>query len=277
MRGFALPGVALLVLVALASPLRAEEDILAATERRQEELFTRAGPAVVFLSAGSGFGSGFFVAPGLILTAGHVPGDEREVEVVTSTGQRLRGRVVEKLKDIDLALVRVSLTKHATLAIEPRPELRVGSWVASIGHGRGGLWSFNTGMVSNIYPDGDDRPIFQTQIPLNPGNSGGPVLDRHGRVVGIVTSGIEGSNSINFAIRGEVALRQLSLLSTDCACFVVSAPAGVTVFVDGKLAGVGPRVTVQAEPREYEVMGAVGGVLKKVRLRFPEEHAVTLK
>ena len=71
--------------------------------------------------------------------------------------------------------------------------------------------------------------VFQTQIPLNPGNSGGPIIDRTGRVVGIVTAGIKEANSINFGIDIGVALRSLSRLSALCDCLTISAPDGVPV------------------------------------------------
>jgi S1-C subfamily serine protease len=242
-------------------------------------MYERIGPSVVFISSEGGFGSGFFVdGDGLVLTSRHVVGRAAQVKVVLSDGRTLPGRVVELAADtIDLALVQVEAKKTPALMLQSKHELRVGSWVASVGHGRGGIWSFNVGMVSNIYPAGSDRPVFQTQIPLNPGSSGGPVVDRQGRVVGIVTAGIENSNNINFAIRSEMALRSLSRLSASCACLTVTAPAGVPVFVDGKMAGTGPRVVVPAEPRSYEVFAVIDGAMKKRRLRYPDERAIDLK
>jgi serine protease Do len=254
-------------------------DALADLERRQSELFERLGPAVAFISSGSGFGSGFFVGDtGLILTNAHVTGSAPSVRVVLSDGRSLPGSVVKRGPGaLDLALVKVDGPKPPGPRLHPAPELRVGAWVASVGHGRGGIWSFNTGMVSNIYPQGTDRPVFQTQIPLNPGSSGGPVVDRLGRVVGIVTAGLTNSNSINFAIRSEVALKAFPELASACDCLVITAPAGVPVFVNGRMAGVGPRVLFPAEARSYEVFAVVNGVMRKQRLRFPEKRLVELK
>jgi S1-C subfamily serine protease len=148
--------------------------------------------------------------------------------------------------------------------------------VASIGHGLGGIWTFTTGMVSNIYPDRGERPVFQTQIPLNPGNSGGPVLDRRGRVVGVVTAGIRDSNSINFAIRSDVAVRKLAKLQASCECLVILAPPDVPVFVDGELAGKRPRVAVPADARAYEVFAVVAGQMRKRIATFPKGREVDL-
>ena len=270
--------VALLCAATLAARASADSDPLAALEAREEQIFERIGPSVVFISTEGGFGSGFFVgADGLILTSAHVVGRSDTVSVVTSDGKKWRGKVVERAAgDIDLALVDIDGSAVPVLELAVKPTLRVGSWVASVGHGRGGIWAFNTGIVSNIYPDGADRPVFQTQIPLNPGSSGGPIVDRHGRVVGIVTAGLRDSNSLNFAIRSEVAFRSLRLLEAD-ACLTIEAPSGTPVFVDGKMVGTGPRVLVMAEPRSYEIFAVIGGVMKKLKVRYPEQHRVTLK
>jgi S1-C subfamily serine protease len=267
-------------LLLCAAPSRAEgPDPLVELERRQQEIFTQVGPSVVFIAAGDGFGSGFFVnADGLILTNRHVVGKSSRVKVVSLDGKTYVGTVTLRAPDgVDLALVQVEAKGTPALTLLAKPDLQVGAWVAAVGHGRGGVWSFNTGMISNIYPDGADRPIFQTQIPLNPGNSGGPVVDRKGRVIGVVTAGIEGSNSINFAIRSEVALRSFAELAGECDCLTIRAPAGVAVFVDGKMAGTGPVVTVPATARTYEVFAVIDGAMKKARVRYPGERTVELK
>jgi hypothetical protein len=139
----------------------------------------------------------------------------------------------------------------------------VGSWVASVGHGRGGIWTFNVGIVSNIYPSGAARPVLQTQIPLNPGSSGGPVLDRDGRVVGVVTAGLSESNSINFAIKADVCQQALPELSMVAATLLIRAPAQVAVFVDGRHVGVGPEVLVPFAGERIEVMAVIGGRMVK--------------
>jgi S1-C subfamily serine protease len=277
MRSF-LPTIAL-GLTALAPPVYADRDPIATLEAREQQIFDKIGPSVVFISTDEGFGSGFFVAQdGLILTSAHVVGRAEQVNVVSADGKKWRGKVVERAAgEVDLALVRIDKQNAPMLELVTSPELRVGSWVGSVGHGRGGVWAYNTGMVSNIYPNGTERPVFQTQIPLNPGSSGGPIVDRRGRVVGVVTAGMRDSNSLNFAIRSEVAVRTLRLLESTSNCFTVEAPAGVAVFVDGKMAGTGPRVVVPAEPRVYEVFAVIGGTMKRLKVRYPADRKVTLK
>jgi S1-C subfamily serine protease len=133
-------------------------------------------------------------------------------------------------------------------------------------------------MVSNIYRDGTDRPVFQTQIPLNPGNSGGPIFDRDGQVVGVLTSGIKDANAINFSISIEVARRSLPALARLSDSLVINAPANVPVFVDNVVAGKGPRVVVPATPgTTYQVFAIIDGQMKRAEVRFPDVRELTLK
>ena len=273
---FELLAALLIAPAALAAP--ASTDPLAQIEDAQQRIFESAAPSVVFLSGKDGFGSGFFVGDGLVLTNAHVVEGADAVDVVLHDGRRFSGAVVERAAGgLDLALVEVAAKGIRALPLSAGEGLGVGSWVAAVGHGRGGVWTFNTGMVSNIYPGDSGRPILQTQIPLNPGNSGGPVLDRSGRVVGIVTAGLMDSNAINFAIRSDVAIRGLDRLSSRCACLVISAPDGVPVFVNGAMAGKGPRLVMPAEARTYDVFAVVDGNMIRRSVTFPAQRRVALE
>jgi len=116
---------------------------------------------------------------------------------------------------------------------------RVGQWVGAVGHGSGAIWTFSSGMVSNVYPEGAERPVFQTQIPLNPGNSGGPIFDARGTVIGVVTAALKEATAINFGISIATARKALAGLSVTCECVRITAPAGVPVFLDGASPAVG--------------------------------------
>lgn len=271
-------------LVGLALPLLlpagGRADALGEVERQQQELFERAAPSVVFVSSAEGMGSGFFVSSqGLILTNAHVVGENTTVRVVASDGVGYAGTVVKRAaNNLDLALVQIPDKARPALPLLEKATLRVGSWVATIGHSRGGIWSFNTGMISNIYPDGADRPVFQTQIPINPGASGGPVFDTHGRVIGIVTAKLKDAEGMNFAIRTDVALQAFDELEGLCECVTVLAPPGVAVFANGRMAGLGPRVKVAANPQAtLEISAVVGGRLSKRVVRYPEQRSLDLR
>lgn len=256
-----------------------DTDPLAQIERRQQALFERVAPSVVYIVTQEGIGSGFFVGTsGLVLTNAHVVGKRDRVDVVLHDGRKVVGRVTERARDdVDLALIQLPLQGTPPLSLSVS-RLRVGMWVASVGHGLGGSWTFTTGMISNIYALEDKGSVFQTQIPLNPGNSGGPIFDRAGQVVGIVTAGMGSANSINFGIRSETALASLGKLdAAACRCLVILAPRNVPIFVNGKTAGAGPRLLLPAEPREYEVFAVVGGQMRKRKVTYPRERQVDLR
>jgi S1-C subfamily serine protease len=266
------------VLVSVLLTVSPGEAAVADLEAFHQSIFERVAPAVVFIKTTKGFGSGVFVShDGLILTNAHVVGQMELVDVVLHDGQKLVGRVVERASDdIDLALVEVAVKNSPSAEVNTDSKLRVGNWVAAIGHGEGAVWTFNVGSVSNIYSSASEKPVFQTQIPLNPGNSGGPILDRRGTVVGIVTAGIKEANSINFGIDIGVALRSLSRLRSQCECLTVTAPAGVPIFVQNKNVGTG-KVVVPAKAGPYTVFAVVDGKMIRKTVTYPDVKSVELK
>lgn len=268
-RGLAVIGAALAALQG-----RAGADALAELELAQQALYARVASSVVYLANGKSIGSGFFVQPGLILTSRHVIEGAATLDVTLSDGRKLAGTVVERAGgEIDLALIRVPATNVAPLELSLQSP-KVGAWIASVGHGVDSPWTFTTGMVSNVYMNRQGWPALQTQIPLNPGSSGGPIVDRHGKVVGIVAKGITSANSVNFAIGAQVATRELRSLSSLAPRLVILAPPGTPVFVDGQLAGAGPEVAT--EPGAHKVSAVVRGKLVE-RTTAPADRALDLR
>lgn len=266
----------LLLATALASSPAAPTPTLEAIERETTDLFDRVAPSVVLVETRDGFGSGFFVSSlGHILTNRHVVGNASTVKVRLHDGRHLVGTVVARgSSGVDVALVKVSAKHTPALAFSSTRSLRIGTWAGSVGHGRGGVWTLTTGLVSNAH-GARDRGVLQTQIPLNPGSSGGPVFDRLGRVIGIVVSGMINSDAINFAITPETALASLSKLRPLTNCLTIEAPAGASVFVRGARVGTGPVVTVVAEPGEYRVEIAGRGARKQRTVSFPDVRSVS--
>jgi serine protease Do len=264
-----------LVGVALAGEVAAGP--LADLEREQQALFARVQPSIVVISDGRGVGSGFFVSrDGLILTNAHVVGTAAEVDVVTPEGNKLRGKVLERAAGgVDLALIEVPWKQSPPLVLSRAP-LRIGAWVGTVGHGMDGIWTFATGMIANVSPPGQERSVFQTQIPLEPGNSGGPVFDKDGRVVGIVAAGIRAPSGVNFAIRADLALTRLARLADRCDCLVLEAPQGTLLFVDDQHVGSGPRVVWPVTPGEHEIMATTGGKVWRQKVRFPETRKIAV-
>lgn len=260
-----------------SAPVRPDPAFIDEVERFQQAVFDTAAPSVVVIRHKDSLGTGFFVtSDGLILTNRHVVGVRKKVDIETYDGRKLEGQVVEVAEDkLDLALIRVEGKGFIPLKMAPLAKLRVGSWAATIGHGFGGVYTFTTGMISNIYPVGEDKPIVQTQIPINPGNSGGPVLDRHGHAIAVVTAKMRDADNVNFSIRMDVAFKSLRLLGETCECLVVRTLPEVPVFIDGVLVGKGPKVLYPMDAgRHTVVVPVMGGVSKEIS--FPETRVVDL-
>jgi S1-C subfamily serine protease len=273
------------VLVLLASTPAAESPLLTpaptvlAQQEHQRALYERTAPTVVHLRSASGIGSGLLVSPaGHILTNAHVVGSATSLEAVLFDGRRLNARVIERsANNIDLALLKLDVDGPLPFQrLAGGPDPRPGDFIAAVGHGAGAVWTFNIGMVSNIHTTIDKTRIIQTQVPLNPGNSGGPVIEINGRVVGIVTAGLTGANSINFAIPIDFAVTHLAGLGPLCACAVVSAPTHVPIFVDGTMVGTGPQRTVLLDGKRHEFSAVVESTLRRVVVEGTDSVKVNL-
>ncbi len=248
-------------------------------QKYQRRIFKKIAPSVVYIANNEGHGSGFFVDNnGLILTNSHVVGTQNTVTVVTQSGKTYKGKVVQRATQaIDLALVRIAAKGTPPLTIS-RAKAKIGNWVASVGHGEGAIWSYSTGMVSNSYVTKKGDQVLQTQIPLNPGNSGGPIVDTKGDVVGIATAGITKANAINFAIPSQVILRVMPKIGKACDCVVIHAPKGVPIFVDGKNVGVGPMVSVPGQKgRTMKIHAVIRGKMVRRKARYPKTKTVRLE
>lgn len=273
---------ATLPLLAVLVLLPAEVKVPAAvkkTEEHQRSLYQEMAPAVVHIAAMHGDGSGFLIsADGLILTNRHVVGKSPEVEISLYDGRTVKGKVVERARDeVDLALVRIEVTKAPFLPVVGGARPEPGSFVASVGHGAGAVWSFNVGMVSNVYHGKGNKRVMQTQIPLNPGNSGGPVVDAAGRVVAVVTAGIKDASSLNFAIPIERAPEVLEGVARSCACVRMRASPDAQLFVDGKLVGVGEHHAFLPDGREHELMAVCQGKMRKAKVKGDQARDVDLR
>jgi S1-C subfamily serine protease len=207
-----------LAAAALALALSAGDargDGLASVEAEQQELFERVAPSTVVISGGGALGAGFAVAPSLLLTAAHVVGTGREVTVALRDGRVVRGAVEEVAAgDVDAALVRIPASLPP-LDLADAAALRAGSVVASVGHPDGDRWTLATGLVAQDPADSADRDVVRLQLPLRPGASGGPVVDRSGRVVALVTTGAPGT--VAYGLRSEAAVRALAVLRQSAA------------------------------------------------------------
>ncbi len=159
-------------------------------------------------------GSGFIVSPdGIILTNAHVVDGAREVTVKLTDRRELNARVVGIDKPTDVAVLRVEAHGLPAARLGAASPLKVGEWVLAIGSPFGFENSATAGIVSakaRALPDETYVPFIQTDVAVNPGNSGGPLFNLRGEVVGInshIYSQTGGYQGLSFAIPIELALQ----------------------------------------------------------------------
>ncbi|HWW00306.1 MAG TPA: trypsin-like peptidase domain-containing protein [Candidatus Acidoferrum sp.] len=170
-------------------------------EQRVKALVTRLSPAVVAVEVGFGSGSGVVIsADGLVLTAGHVSGRPgRDVRFTFPDGKTARGKTLGAEHDSDTGLMRITdpgLWPHAPMG--DLEHARIGDWVLALGH-PGGFdpkrsLVVRLGRIIRLIPE-----ALQTDCTISPGDSGGPLFDMYGRIIGI-HSAISSSVSANFHV-----------------------------------------------------------------------------
>ena len=161
-----------------------------------------------------GVGSGFIIAAdGHILTNAHVVADASEVTVKLTDKREFKAKVLGVDRRTDVALIKIDGKNMPTVKIGDSSQVKVGAWVATIGSPFGFDNSVTAGIISakaRVLPDENFVPFLQTDVAVNPGNSGGPLLNTNGEVIGInsqIYSRTGGYMGVSFAIPIEVAMK----------------------------------------------------------------------
>ena len=206
--------------------LKAEPDpdsaLLDAYSQAVVRVVERVSPSVVNVRRGRSGGSGVIVAPdGYTLTNAHVVDGAREVAVTLDNGAELTAAVVGTDNATDLAVIRILGSGLPAAELAETESLRVGQLVIAIGDPLGFHSTVTTGVVSALGRSLSARDgrvienVIQTDAALNPGNSGGPLVDTHAKVVGINTAIIPTAQGICFAIPAVTARMVAGMLIRD--------------------------------------------------------------
>ncbi|MDP3761032.1 MAG: DegQ family serine endoprotease [Ramlibacter sp.] len=161
-----------------------------------------------------GMGSGFIIsADGIILTNAHVVKDASEVTVKLTDRREYRAKVLGTDPKTDVAVLKIEARNLPVVTLGNSKELRPGEWVLAIGSPFGFENTVTAGVVSakgRSLPDESAVPFIQTDVAVNPGNSGGPLFNGRGEVIGMnsqIYSRSGGYQGVSFAIPIDVATR----------------------------------------------------------------------
>ena len=192
-----------------------------------ETTVTSAGGGRSGGASGTGVGSGFiYKANGYILTAAHVVEGASQITVTLADGRTFKGTVAARDLALDVAVVKVAATGLPTVSVGRSGDLKIGQTVMAIGDPLGQYpGSVTIGIVSGLDRSvtvadevtrqaRDITGLVQTDAAINQGNSGGPLIDASGAVVGIINAGSSSAQGIGFAVPIDAAAAVMAVART---------------------------------------------------------------
>ena len=217
-------------------------------------------------------GTGFFISPdGYILTNNHMVEKDKttEVTVTTLSGKEYEAKIVGTDPRTDLALLKVQVKDQPFAELGDSAQVKVGEWVLAIGNPLGMEHTVTAGIVSYKGRSIDTQSyqdFIQTDAAINRGNSGGPLINMKGQVVGInsniLTSGFAGNIGIGFAIPSNIAKKVVVQLKDKGR--VVRGRLGVQTY---------PHDLTEGMVRLYKLKSKAGALISSVEPDSPAEKA----
>ncbi len=189
------------------------QEIKLKTSEDFSEIIEDIVPSVMTIITEKSQGTGFIInEQGFLVTNSHVISNANNLKVINSEREILNGNLVGFNSSLDLALIKVS-GNYPSLQLEK--EVKVGEKVIAIGNPLGLSFSVTEGIVSAMDRKGPNQiPAYiQTDVALNPGNSGGPLINSQGKVVGINNFKLGGAEGIGFALESEYIKKTINLIS----------------------------------------------------------------
>lgn len=191
-----------------------DADLLDAYSQAVVQVVRQVGPAVLTVAGegSNGVGSGFLITPdGFALTNSHVVQGHNRLSVTTEEGDKLSAELIGDDPSTDIALIRIAARDLPHTELGDSEALVAGQLVIAVGNPFGFRSTVSTGVVSALGRAMRSREgrlienIVQHTAPLNPGNSGGPLVDSRGRVIGVNTAIIAYAQGLGFAVPGNTA------------------------------------------------------------------------
>ncbi len=202
------------------SSLQDDKELLDAYSNSVISVVEKISPSVVQILTnkdtqqmqGQGIGSGVIITPdGFILTNNHVVHNAQSLEVTLTTGASFPAEIVGTDPATDLALIRILENGLSFAELGDSEKVRVGQLVIAIGNPYGFQSTVSTGVVSALERTMRSTEgklienVIQTSVPLNPGNSGGPLVDSRGKIIGINTAIIAMAQGLGLAVSSNTA------------------------------------------------------------------------
>jgi len=191
------------------------DESLSAAAANSSDVYESIAPAVVTVISDKSFGSGFFIKTGgYIVTNNHVI-DGQECKVRTVDKKEYKAALIYKSITPDIAIIKIANDSHPVVLLGDSDTVKVGQPVSAIGtpYDEYLAGTFTQGVISATDRTIFGNSVFQIDVAINKGNSGGPLLDDHGNVIGVNTFGLgvatqnsqgtigSGVEGINFAIK----------------------------------------------------------------------------